>query len=135
MAQPLSILHWQLTADYSILTGGNGGRPLQPAQRFWQIKQLGMTAPDSTALPINCDHPRVIPCAFADHGACVVHLVNNGAGRTATVSGLPASLKEVRVFVTDSRRGMQDTGRVPVAQGTVEVPLDALSFTSLVGNP
>jgi hypothetical protein len=41
----------------------------------------------------------------------------------------------VRVFVTDSRRGMQDTGRVPVAQGTVEVPLDALSFTSLVGNP
>ena len=135
VAQPLSILHWQLTADYSILTGGNGGRRLQPAQRFWQIKQLGMTAPDSTALPINCDHPRVIPCAFADHGACVVHLVNNGAGRTATVSGLPASLKEVRVFVTDSRRGMQDTGRVPVARGTVEVPLDALSFTSLVGNP
>jgi hypothetical protein len=65
----------------------------------------------------------------------VVHLVNNGARRTATVSGLPASLKEVRVFVTDSRRGMQDTGRVPVAQGTVEVPLDALSLTSLVGNP
>ncbi len=65
----------------------------------------------------------------------MVHLVNNGAGRTATVSGLPASLKEVRVFVTDSRRGMQDTGRVPVARGTVEVPLDALSFTSLVGNP
>ncbi|MGO8678931.1 MAG: hypothetical protein ACLQVX_24085 [Limisphaerales bacterium] len=135
VAQPLSILHWQLTADYSILTGGSGGRPLQPAQRFWQIRQLGLTAPNSTAMSITCDNSKVIACAFADHGACVVHLVNNGAARTATVSGLPASLKEVRAFVTDSRRGMQDTGRVPVAQGTVEVPLDALSFTSLVGNP
>jgi hypothetical protein len=135
VAQPLSILRWQLTADYSILTGGNGGRPLQPAQRFWQIKQLGMTAPDSTALPINCDHPRAIPCASADLGACVVHLVNNGAERAATVSGLPASLKEVRVFVTDSRRGMQDTGRRPAVQGTVQLPLDGMSFTGLVGNP
>ena len=108
VAQPLSILHWQLTADYSILTGGNGGRPLQPAQRFWDIKQLGMTAPDSTAMPITCDNSKVISCAFADHGASVVHLVNNGAARTATVSGLPASIKEMRVFVTDSRRGMQE---------------------------
>jgi hypothetical protein len=135
VAQPLSILHWQLTADYSILTGGNGGRPLQPAQRFWDIKQLGMTAPDSMAVPITCDNPKVISCAFADHGACVVHLVNNGAARTATVSGLPAGIKEMRVLVTDSGRGMQETGRVPVVQGTVELPLDGMSFTSLAGNP
>jgi O-glycosyl hydrolase len=135
VAQPLSILHWQLTADYSILTGGNGGRPLEPAQRFWDIKQLGMTAPDSTALPITCDNPRVISCAFADHGASVVHLVNNGAARGATVSGLPGDVKEMRAFVTDGRRGMQETGRLPVVQGTVRVSLDAMSYTSLIGNP
>jgi len=135
VAQPLSILHWQLTADYSILTGGNGGRPLQPAQRFWDIKQLGMTAPDSMAVPVTCDNPKVISCAFADHGTCVVHLVNNGAARTATVSGLPAGIKEMRVLVTDSGRGMQETGRVPVVQGTVELPLGGMTFTSLVGNP
>jgi O-glycosyl hydrolase len=135
VAQPLSILHWQLTYDYSVLKGGTGGQPLQPAQRFWQIKQLGMTAPDSASVPITCDNPKIVSCAFTDHGASVVHLVNNGAARTATVSGLPASVKEMRVFVTDSRRGMQETGRVPVAQGTVQVPLDAMSFTSLAGNP
>ncbi len=134
VAQPLSILHWQLTADYSILTGGNGGRPLQPAQRFWDIKQLGMTAPDSRAMQITCDNPKVISCAFADHGGCVVHLVNNGAARTATVSGLPAGIKEMRAFVTDSRRGMQEADRVPVVQGTVQLPLDGMSFTSLAGN-
>ena len=135
IAQPLSILHWQLTADYSVLTGGRGGQPLQPAQRFWQIKQLGMTAADSTAVPITCDNPKVVPCAFVDHGACVVHLVNKGAARTATVSGLPAGVKEMRAFVTDSRRGMQEIGRVPVVQGAVQLPLDSMSFTSLVGNP
>ncbi len=135
VAQPLSILHWQLTADYSILTGGTDGQPLQPAQRFWQIKQLGMTTPGSTAMPITCDNPKVISCAYGDHGACVVHIVNNGAARTATVSGLPEKIKEMRIFVTDARRGMQETGRVPVFQGMVDLPVDAMSFTSLVGNP
>ncbi len=135
IAQPLSILHWQLTSDYSILTGGTGGLPLQPAQRFWQIKQLGMTAPGSTALPITCDNSKVVSCAFADHGACVVHLVNNGAARAATVSGLPKGIKEMRVLVTDSRRGMQEAGRVPVVKGTVKLPLDGMSFTSLTGKP
>jgi O-glycosyl hydrolase len=135
IAQPLSILHWQLTADYSILTGGRDSQPLQPAQRFWQIKQLGMTAADSTAVPITSDNPKVVSCAFTDRGACVVHLVNNGAARTATISGLPAGVKEVRVFVTDSRRGMPETGRVPVVQGAVQLPLGSMSFTSLAGNP
>jgi hypothetical protein len=65
----------------------------------------------------------------------VVHLVNNGAARKATVSGLPTGVKEMRVFVTDSRRGMKETGRVPVVHGKVKLPLDAMSFTSLVGNP
>jgi hypothetical protein len=135
VAQPLSILHWQLTADYSILTGGIGGQPLQPAQRFWQIKQLGTTAPDSASVPITCDNPKVVSCAFADRGACTVHLVNNGAARTATVSGLPAGAKEMRMIVTDSRRGIQETGRVPVVRGTVQLLLDSMSFTSLAGNP
>ena len=135
VAQPLSILHWQLTADYSVLTGGTDGRPLQPAQRFWDIKQLGMTAAGSTAVPITCDNSKLSSCAFADHGACVVHLVNNGAARKATVSGLPAGVKEMRVFVTDSRRGMKETGRVPVVHGKVRLPLDAMSFTSLTSNP
>jgi hypothetical protein len=135
VAQPLSILHWQLTADYSILTGGAGGQPLQPAQRFWQIKQLGIATPGSVAMAIACDNPKVISCAYANHGACVVHIVNNGAARTATVSGLPGNIREMRLFVTDTRRGMQETGRVPVVHGTVDLPVDAMSFTSLVGHP
>src|SRR6202041_590240 len=92
LAQPLSILHWQLTSDYSILTGGIGGEPLAPAQRFWDIKQLGMTAAGAKALPVTCDNSNVVSCAFDDHGTCVVHLVNNGAARTATITGLPSGV-------------------------------------------
>ena len=135
VAQPLSILHWQLTYDYSVLKGGTGGQPLQPAQRFWQIKQLGMTSPDSASVPITSDNPKNISCAFADHGSVVVHLVNNGAARTATISGLPTGVKELRVLVTDNRRGMEETKRVPVVRGAVQLPLDAMSFTSLAGIP
>lgn len=42
----MSILQWQLTANYSVLAGGgifgNEG-PLQPTQRYWNLKQLGST--------------------------------------------------------------------------------------------
>jgi hypothetical protein len=41
----------------------------------------------------------------------------------------------MRAFVTDGRRGMQESARVPVLQGTVQLPLDGMSFTSLAGNP
>ncbi|MBC8095818.1 MAG: hypothetical protein H7Y43_08395, partial [Akkermansiaceae bacterium] len=134
VTQPLSILHWQLTHDYSVLTGGQNGEPLRPAQRFWLLKQLGLTAPGSASLPAMSDNSKVTPCAFTDHGAPVVHLVNNGAARTATVTGLPTGVKEMRVIVTDRRRGMQEAGRVPVTGGTATVQLDAMSLTSLAGN-
>ncbi|MFI5381647.1 MAG: hypothetical protein ACHRHE_20305 [Tepidisphaerales bacterium] len=134
IAEPLSILHWQYTNDFSILAGGRG-QPLRPAQRFWQIKQLGMTAPDSLAVPITCDTPAVVSCAFVDHGSYVVHIVNNGAARPATLSGIPDNIKELRVYVTDSQRGMKETGRVPVAAGVARLALDSTSFTSVMGSP
>ena len=60
---------------------------------------------DAAQIQYNLDHLRVAwgrvampldrwqPSEDADHGACVVHLVNNGAARTATIAGLPASVK------------------------------------------
>ena len=60
IAQPKSILQWQMTADYSLLAGGgifgdNG--PLRPTQRFWNLKQLASTPPRSFALPVQCKSP------------------------------------------------------------------------------
>jgi hypothetical protein len=134
LSQPRSILQWQLTENYSLLTGGRNGQPLEPAQRFWQIKQLDLTPAGSNALPITCDKAAIVPCAFADSvsGTLAVHLINNGASRTATVSGFPAAVKELRVYVTDAKRGMKEEARVPVSQGVASLTLDPMSYTTLI---
>jgi len=136
ICQPLSILQWQLTADYSVMAGGgifgNEG-PLQPTQRFWNLKQLGSTPAGTFAMPITGDRPAVTCAALGDNarGVYALHIVNNGATRQATLTGLPDNVKELRIYVTDTRRGMDEGERVPVSNGRAQFTLDATSFTSL----
>ena len=138
LSQPKSILQWQLTSDYSLLAGGGifgNEEKLRPTQRFWNLKQLAATPPGSFALPITCDRPNVTSAAFGNiaAGGYAVHIVNNGASRAATLNGLPAGLQEMRVYVTDSERGMKEGKRVPVADGKAQFTLEAVSFTTLLG--
>jgi hypothetical protein len=135
-SQAGTLMVWQLTADYSVLAGGgvygdNG--PLRPTLRFWYLKQLGSTPPGAFALPIACDRPRISCAAYGDiaNGAYAVHIVNTGAARETTVSGLPAAVKELRSYVSDFQRGMQEGPRVPVMDGKARFTLDAAAFTSL----
>ena len=132
LSQPLTILQWQLTQNYSLLTGGRNGQPLAPAQRFWQLKQLGSTPAGAAALPIVCDKSALVPCAFVDpaNGTFVVHVINNGATRPATVTGFPPGVKSLRVYVTDASRGMQEKARVNVVNGSATLTLDSMSYTT-----
>jgi hypothetical protein len=132
LSQPLTILQWQLTENYSLLTGGRNGQPLAPAQRFWQLKQLGSTPAGAAALPIACDKSALVPCAFVDpaNGTFVVHLINNGATRPATFTGFPPSVKTLRVYVTDALRGMKEEARVNVVNGSATLTLDSMSYTT-----
>jgi hypothetical protein len=140
IGQPKSILQWQLTADYSILAGGgvfgdNG--PLRPTQRFWNLKQLASTPPGAFALPMACNRPGITCAAFGDIANAVyaVHIVNTCAARPATLAGLPIGVKQFRMWITDSRRGMQEGARVVVSEGKAEITLDATSFTTLISIP
>jgi len=145
LCQPESLIQWQLTSDYSLLAGYSSGRggsgganqPPQPTQRFWNLKQLAATPAGSFYLPIVCDGSAVSSAAFGDiaNGVYTVHLVNNGATRPATLAGLPSSLKELRVHVTDGQRGMKEGQRIPVANGTAQFTLDTACFTTLIGGP
>ena len=132
-----SLLEWQLTDDYSVLTGGSNNRPLTPTMRFWQLKQLGTTPAGSAWLPIASDQPFVSACAFgnAQTGSVAVHLVNNGARRAATISGIPAGVKELKVFITDRTRGMTETDKVAVINGVAQITLDREAMTSLFSSP
>ena len=140
VSQPRSILQWQLTADYSLLVGGgvfgNTEEPLHPTQRFWNLKQLASTPERAFYLPIQVNRPGVNCVAFGDiaNGRYAVHVVNNGAARQTTLSGLPDHVKELRVFVTDSRRGMEEGRHIPVYDGVAQFTLDAASFTTLMSD-
>jgi hypothetical protein len=126
---------WQLTADYSPLAGGgiygdNG--PLRPTMRYWFLKQLGSTPAGAFHLSVHADRPRISCAAYGDiaNGRYAIHVVNTGATRAATLTGLPADVKELRVYHTDIHRGMKEGPRVAVTHGVAHVTLDTATFTS-----
>jgi hypothetical protein len=140
IAQPKSILQWQLTADYSPLAGGgifNDNGPLRPTRRFWNLKQLASTPPHSFWLPVTCSKQPNLTCAALGNiagGVYTVHLVNHGATRTATITGIPEGIRQLRMWVTDADRGMKELESVPVNAGKAQLALPATSYTTVIGN-
>jgi hypothetical protein len=135
LCQPLSILQWQLTSDYSLLQGGGiygTGGPLRPTQRFHNLKQLASTPENAFALPLSCSRKDVNGAAFGNlaRGEYAVHLVNSGAERTALVKGLPEN-GNVRVYAT-TQAGTQEIGHTAAAGGSLSVALPPASFVTLI---
>ncbi len=138
VSQPRSILQWQLTADYSLLAGGgvfgNDKEPLRPMQRFWNLKQLASTPAGAFLLPSISSSQTVHTVAYGDiaRGTYAVHMVNAGAARDLTLTGLPDAVTLLRPYRTDSERGMQAGKPIPVLGGSASLRLDAASFTTLI---
>jgi hypothetical protein len=137
VSQPLSILQWQLTSDYSLLWGagifGSEG-PLRPTQRFWNLRQLSQTPGQSFALPFACNGENVNCAAFGNiaRGRYAVHIVNNGASRRVTVKGLPPSVCSAKVYVTNSEAGMEAIKEVDSAPEGISFEMPPISFITLL---
>jgi O-glycosyl hydrolase len=137
ICQPISILQWQLTADYSPLIGGGifgNNEPLHPGQRFWNLKQLASTPPHLFAMPVSCSNADISCAAVGDNekNAYAIHLVNNGAAREVTVSGLPQNIRMVHAYVTDKKQAMKELSKITTANGTVKLELPETSFVTLI---
>lgn len=138
VCQPLSILQWQLTADYSVLLGegifGTKG-PLKPTQRFWNLKQLASTPENAFSIPLKCNKKGINCAAFANlsRGEYAVHIVNNGAECQAIVKGIPDDIGLLEMYVTDDELKMQKTNELKVVDGKVEFRLHPAGFTTLLG--
>lgn len=135
--QPLSILQWQLTADYSPLIGGGifgNNEPLHPGQRYWNLKQLSITPPNLYAMPITSDKQNVVCAAVGDNqkGIYAVHLVNTGTTREVDITGLPGSVKQLKMYTTTKELSMQDGGLIPVKNGEAKIKLLTTSYTTLI---
>lgn len=137
LCQPLSILQWQLTSDYSLLWGDGIYRsegPLRPTQRFFNLQQLAMTPENAFAVPVNCSKENMNVAAFARTatGEWALHIVNNGASCDASISGMPMGAEEVTVYVTNSHSHAVAM-KLKVAGGRLTVPLPAESFITVIG--
>jgi hypothetical protein len=136
ICQPLSILQWQLTSDYSVLKGEGIFRttgPLLPTRRFWNLKQLASTPEGSFALPVTAE--KNINCAAFGNPAnrkYAVHIVNNGAARPAEIKGLPQDTAVFDVYVTDASRGMSKTEEVISTGGVLRLNLLSAALISLI---
>ncbi|QHS54812.1 hypothetical protein GWR56_04340 [Mucilaginibacter sp. 14171R-50] len=139
ICRPLSILQWQLTADYSPLTGGgifgNEGE-LKPTRRFWQLKQLASTPEGMIYRPFTADRQDISCAALANaaNDRYTLHIVNNGAARGITIKGLPNAVKQLTVYLTDKNHGMKKSKQIKVARHEVSFKLDARCFTTLMVN-
>ncbi len=138
ISQPLTILQWQLTADYSPMSGGgifgNTEDELYPTQRFFNLQQLGSTPKGLYATPIISSEKLVTTAAFLSSrkNKLAIHLVNKGATRNATISGIPQRIKQLRVYTTNKEKSFESSKTVPVRNGTVSVELEGASFISLM---
>jgi len=137
ICQPASILQWQLTADYSPLAGGgifgDTGR-LRPIQRFWNLKQLSLTPPGLKAMLLITSAPYLSGAALGDNdkGTYAIHLVNTGASRVVTLTGLPAKVRSLSIMVTDKQRSIKEGTPIPVVNGQAKFVLDETSYTTLI---
>ncbi len=132
LARPAAILHWQLTDNYSVLTGGRNGQPLQPTERYYNLQQLNLTPPSAPSLGITTDRPHLTAAAYGDdHDGYAIHLVNTGATRPVTLTGLPTALTALYPTVTDGTRQFKALPPVPVSTGTAQFTLDAQSYVTL----
>ena len=137
ICQPLSILQWQLTSDYSPLSGGGiFGKegPLEPTQRFWNLKQLSSTPEGLNYLPIFCDRTTVTCVGLGNSrsGKYVFHLVNNGAERRVLLSGIPGSVRSFRIITTGKSFSMQEGTSLHVSKGEAQFILPAGCFVTLM---
>jgi hypothetical protein len=136
IAQPQTILQWQLTADYSILSGGGvfgTEGPLRPTQRFWNLKQLAATPENSFVLPTESSSELINCVAYGNsaNNKYALHIVNNGAKRTATIEGFPQKPINYEVYVTDNNNNMKLLTEFKSQNGSIEITLPAASFISL----
>lgn len=137
ICQPLTILQWQLTSDYSPLVGGGifgNNEPLRPTQRFWNFKQLAATPAALFAMNIKEDRPGITCAALGDNTKKLyaIHIVNNGAARNASIAGLPPGVKSISIYVTDKDHAVNKGESIKVANGKADFRLNAVSYTTLV---
>lgn len=133
-AQPRGTMQWEFTADYGIARV-DGAAGVVPTQRYWLVKHFtDLTPARPTVLATGTSDDRVLVTAFrGEGGALAVHVVNSGAAREATLTGIPAGVTSLAVTRTSEAESFVTLDPVPVEAGVARLTLPAQSVTTLGG--
>lgn len=137
-AQPITILQWQLTADYSPMSGGgifgNDKDELYPTQRFYNLKQLGETPKNVNHIPVTIDKSDVRVAAMGNSktGDYAIHIVNKGATRAVTINSLPQNLTSLNVYVTNKNKSFEKQENIVVQNGAASFTIEGASYITLM---
>ncbi|MEZ7494322.1 hypothetical protein QO206_02415 [Leeuwenhoekiella aequorea] len=140
MAQPLSILQWQLTSDYSVLSGGgvygNDDEEMHPTQRFYNLKQLGTTPKGLNVLPLVSDDPLITATALgsSENSQYALHLVNKSGDREITILGIPETISFFNIYTTNESSFFEKKKKIRPKDGKISFKLNGASFVSLFSN-
>jgi hypothetical protein len=138
-ARPQGTMQWEFTSDYSIVNQirqPDGTIELQPSVRFHFVKQFcNLTPYHSDALTTTSDNPRVLVTAFSapagQPAAFTAHVLNTGAERSATLTGIPAGITSLRAVRTSETEGFGELPPVEVHDGKVTLTLAQQSLLTL----
>jgi O-glycosyl hydrolase len=139
-ARPQGTMQWEFTSDYGIVNEEKqaDGKTVKlvPTVRFWFVKQFcNLTPVNANALATTSDHPKVLLTAFSGESKAgttyTLHIANLGAGRPATVSGLPMAIDSLDATRTSETESYEALDAVPVRNGTVTLELAAQSLLTL----
>jgi len=135
-ARPRATMQWEFTSDYGTVKVEKDGR-LAPTVRFWFVKHFcNLTPPKAEVLATSSDNPKVLLTAFAGKGPVyTLHIANFGAGRPATITGLPAEVKSLRAIQTSATDSFKELSAVAVEAGAAKVQLAQQSLLTLTTMP
>ncbi|MBM4094529.1 MAG: hypothetical protein FJ276_34760 [Planctomycetes bacterium] len=127
---------WEFTSDYSIVheTRDAAGKSLiEPTARFHFVKQFcNLTPQGSDVLTTASDQPKVLVTAFrGKDGVLTLHVANLGAGRKATLAGIPADVGSLRAVRTSQTEGFHELPAVEPRRGILELDLAPQSLLTL----
>ena len=134
-ARPQGTMQWEFTSDYGIAKVTEAGEVV-PTVRFYLVKHFcNLTPKGADALKTASDNGNVLFTAFrgrADSAsAYTLHIANLGPARSATITGIPAGVKQLRAVQTSEEKHFEELATVKPQSGMITLRLAAQSLLTL----
>jgi len=128
-AQPQISLYWEFTSDYALCRTIEG--EAVPTGRFWLMKHwTNLTPKNSAVLATTSDQEDVFIAAFKKEEQEVIHILNHGPERVATITGLGDATWTPTTTVDTV--GYKESSPIQSKDGQSSIQLPARSLVTLV---